>query len=265
MNFTKAILLTALIAALQLVIIIPIYFILGVEDFGTDSFQHFVGFTGIVAYFISFWFVLVLIGKLKVTWRFGVERFKSLKLENIIYLFLIGLGLRFFIRPFFDLVEILPSLNEIGKPYQHHQKSSLTLVYESISILVLPPILEELFFRKYLISRLSQKYSLSIAILISSICFMLIHLPHYSNLIPTLILGVVCALVYIHTRNIISSIILHFFYNLVWFVLQIYGENYYRWISELNFDIMYWVVFLFGIMLITLGLKKLNTANKELS
>ena len=61
------------------------------------------------------------------------------------------------------------------------------------------------------------------------------------------------------TKNILYTIILHFFANLTWLSLLVYGEKFYEWIYELNYDFMYWSLFVFGILMTILGMKKIKT------
>lgn len=168
-------------------------------------------------------------------------------------------------RPFFDFKLILDKINSIPpEPYSYYERDNITLIYLGISSIIVAPIFEEIIFRKHMFTKLSQKYTLNTSILISSFCFSLIHLPRYRNLLPTFIFGIICCLIYIKTKRIVYTIILHFIGNLSWLILIIFGEKYYSWIYSYEFGFMYWTVTCFGLLLVILGLIKITTTNKSI-
>ncbi|WP_152537471.1 hypothetical protein [Aquimarina pacifica] len=50
--------------------------------------------------------------------------------------------------------------------------------------------------------------------------------------------------------------------NLSCLLLVFYGKSYYEWNYELNYNFIYWLLFLFGIGLSYIGAKKITVANK---
>ena len=94
-----------------------------------------------------------------------------------------------------------------------------------ISSIILVPIIEELFFRNYILRGLMEKYKPSIAIIISSLLFAFIHIPfvflfydfmdfslHHSYI--AMCGGLISGILFYKSKSIIPSIIFHLFWNL---------------------------------------------------
>ena len=80
-----------------------------------------------------------------------------------------------------------------------------------ISIVVLPPLVEEYLFRGVLIERFAVKWSLRIGIVASAIMFGILHVDP----VGAGFFGVVTALLYVRTKSLWPGILLHFTNNLV--------------------------------------------------
>jgi membrane protease YdiL (CAAX protease family) len=89
-----------------------------------------------------------------------------------------------------------------------------------INIVLLSPIIEEIFFRWYLISRMRQQCSRLSCILVSSISFALFH-SDLKTIIFCIIIGIFLSYIYLKTRNIYFSIFFHFINNLIFFIENI--------------------------------------------
>lgn len=85
--------------------------------------------------------------------------------------------------------------------------------YNILKSLIISPILEELLFRRYLLSNLIKNMDIKKAILLSSFGFTMAHYLSGSSLFSVFILGILLAIVYIKTNNIILCIIGHFLSN----------------------------------------------------
>jgi len=162
-------------------------------------------------------------------------------------------------RPFWDLERIWNHFkySQFETDISSFGGFSPTFLYNSITILVIAPILEELFFRKFLLRKLLEKNSQIIAITISSLCFSIIHIETPLNLVPTLVFGIISGLIFIRTRKLIYSILLHFLSNLVVQTLYVFDSVFDRWMLTLDFNLMYWTIFLIGIALTFMTTKKL--------
>lgn len=84
--------------------------------------------------------------------------------------------------------------------------------YSLFRILFLTVVLEEIFYRKIILSSLLEKYNPFVSILISSILFSIGH-TDFDNSIYYLIGGILIGTFYWKTRNIYLTILLHMFTN----------------------------------------------------
>jgi membrane protease YdiL (CAAX protease family) len=217
-----------------------------------------IGLSFIIGYLVTF----------KIFWKsnFGIK--KSLKLKKIDfrlipYLILIVVGLQLLDRPFWDLERIWNFLNysEFQTDISSFSGFRPALLYNTISILIIAPIFEELFFRKFLLQNLLKENSKIIGILISSLCFAIIHIETLLNLVPTFIFGIISGLIFIKTKRIIYSIILHFLVNLMVQTLYVFDFTFDRWLLTLDFNFIYWVMFLIGIGITYFATKKTTGNN----
>jgi uncharacterized protein len=85
------------------------------------------------------------------------------------------------------------------------------IVFNFISAVLLGPIVEELIFRGFLIQRLSHKFDLTKAVIISSLAFGVLHF----DIIGAAIFGVVCAILYIKTKSLFVPIVIHIVNNFI--------------------------------------------------
>ncbi|MDF1697747.1 MAG: CPBP family intramembrane metalloprotease [Saprospiraceae bacterium] len=266
MNILKAFLITALLIGLDLLIALGIFEFLDptvYDSLSDSSLIHYYGITHRIPYVIAYFIVLYLSYRAVFNFNKGIEKVKEINPKFLLYLFLITIGLEFFDRPFFDFSRIYDDFNGIElEPLDFPEISKWSIIYSGISVLIFAPLFEELLFRKVLFGEILKKQSLTVSILISSMCFSLIHLPSYKNLLPTFIFGIITCLIYNSTKNIFYTIILHFLTNLSWLVLAAYGKSYYEWSYGLNYNFIYWLLFIFGAILSSIGIKKIMVADK---
>lgn len=91
------------------------------------------------------------------------------------------------------------------------------------SVVILAPIVEELFFRKLLISRM-ERHGEKPAILLSGLIFGIVH-GNFSQFFYAFALGIVLGYVYVRTRKIGITIALHMLVNLIGGVLAPLAEQ----------------------------------------
>lgn len=84
--------------------------------------------------------------------------------------------------------------------------------YEIIRFLILMPILEEFFYRYILQNQLSKSLHFSIAIIISSILFSVLHFDFY-NFLGIFLAGIYLGSIYHKTKNVLLSIYTHALFN----------------------------------------------------
>ena len=260
MKILKSILITVLLITFEVIILIAISELTR-KHVPTEYLIHYFSLIHIVPRIITF-IIVIKIFKIRFDWKNEKNKLRNIKPNIIFNLLILTLGFELFDRPFFDFNKIVDFINGIEiEPYVQHEKSFISIIYSGISVLIIAPMFEELIFRKYIYTELLKKYSSNLSIFISSILFSLMHLPSYSNLIPTFIFGIICCIIYRKTMNIFYTIILHFFANLSFLILVNYGEIFYKWSFGLEYNLIYWVMSGIGITLILLGMKKITTAN----
>lgn len=133
----------------------------------------------------------------------------------------------------FDVIQLM--LDVVGDmPVVVVDASVFHYVATFITICILAPIWEELFFRGIVLRRLLMKWGAPASIIVSSIIFGLFHLNPGQILYAT-ILGVLLAYVYLRTGNIVVPMILHSVANFVSFIalVQVGGQSNEGVITEL--------------------------------
>lgn len=96
----------------------------------------------------------------------------------------------------------LQNMNSFGSPLETF-----------ITAAILAPIFEEILFRGYFVNKLADNRKLSTGIILSALVFMIIHIP--SLFFPQLMLGLLTAVVYTRTKQLIYPIYVHALYNFV--------------------------------------------------
>lgn len=262
MKIYKAILLTILLIVISYIPQLILLVVLEYTDLVTDGFLRHIYIVVVLSNLISFLIVFYYFWKPKPSISVSPS-IKQLDLTILPYLLLIVIGLGLAEQPLLDFEKILDYYqnSEIKSHSNKFIGFSANFLYLRISSLIIAPIFEELFFRKFLFSKLLKKNKLWIAVVISSICFSAIHFETPNNLIPTFIYGVIACIIYFNTKNIIYLIIIHFLYNLSSMLYMIYGEPFFDWVYGLNYDLIYWALAIFGILITVLGVQKITTAN----
>lgn len=174
-------------------------------------------------------------------------------------LILLAIGLKIFQEPFFEFYKRITTSNDFPIHTTNvNSELNFEFLIKAIPALIIAPLFEELIFRKIFIDRLSKIYTIKLSIIFSSICFSLYHLPNFSNLIPTVILGLISGYLYIKSKNITISIIFHFLCNLIVGLLKLYGKTLLDNIDNFNLNIYYWIFILSGFILLIIGLRLFN-------
>ncbi|WP_225036601.1 CPBP family intramembrane glutamic endopeptidase [Winogradskyella sp. SM1960] len=261
MSIIKAFLYTILAfvfwTTIQLAILLPIKYLIGTPD----DFTHIFGITKIVSVVGAFLLIYYFF------WKPNFDFKKALKVTNYnpriyLYLPLIGIGLLLINKPFWDFNKIMEYYQGISTNDNFvSSNNNIALFYNLISTLLIAPIVEELFYRKFLLDKLLEMNKPVLAIIISSICFSIIHIETLNNLIPTFISGIILGIIYLNTKKIGYCIMLHFIVNLIIVTTNNIETSYDNWLIGYNFDIYYWLSFGVGIIITIIGMKKITTAN----
>lgn len=263
MKIFKAFLHTILLVIIQSLIgIIIILIFREIDQNNRDYYEHSIGLFRTFAQLIGYIIFFYLFWRLRSNW---IKK-PDLKINNfkiLLSIIIIGIGYNLILSPFSDFENLLKYLND-SDLIQHSNNFTVfdkALIYRIIGILIISPIFEELFFRKYLISRLLNENSKKISLIVSSICFSLIHFETPNNLIPAFIFGIISGLIFIKTNKIGYSILLHLICNSLLLIDLVSGDKFFNYLFELKFNSIYWIIFVVGIILSYFGLKKITTAN----
>ncbi len=154
--------------------------------------------------------------------NFGIEKVKILEIVKLIVSgYLLYLGISFIVNlliiytgikiPGYQIQEkILPSLGD----------GTINLVIAGILIVIIAPVLEEIFFRGFLLRTLVNKWGLVLGSIISSALFAVLHLQ-FGNIIPIFVLGLIINWMVIRSKSILPSIFFHIFNNAIAFTIEL--------------------------------------------
>ena len=131
-------------------------------------------------------------------------------LITIILLLFVGLLNQYLLTNFFD-IEIKPQ--EILEKFKELENSFEISIFV-IGSAVVAPIYEELLFRGIIFPKLIQKTNFTVALLLSSLIFAVLHF-HLSALLPLFVLSIILSITYLYTSTIWASISLHALFNLI--------------------------------------------------
>lgn len=266
MTILKSILLTTflyIVASLFALLILSF-------DNNLSIYQHIVGLSVIIPYLITYSILIAYLRLQKVSVAFDTTSKTNTYGTLIPILLILAIGNHLFDLPFFQWKNLsntyLGTTWEIPV-YSNSHISTVKLYYVAYA-LIIAPIFEEIFFRYYIFGGLLKKYSVTTALITSSVLFSLIHidsLESLRNLVPTFIFGIISALVYLRTKKICNSIILHFIANGLWFLTVVFAKQYSTLMQEIGFGIKFWIIFSIGVILLLLGVRKITNANTRLS
>ncbi|MDM5176505.1 CPBP family intramembrane metalloprotease [Massilia sp. DJPM01] len=98
------------------------------------------------------------------------------------------------------------------------------LVLQAITIVVLGPIIEEIVFRGFILRRLCEKYRLSVAIIVSSLIFGIVHFDQ--GFLGSFVNGILYAIIAIRFASLYAPIFVHGGYNAItFFIERMYGVS----------------------------------------
>lgn len=184
--------------------------------------------------------------KKKVNLRNEITLTKPKQKSSIFYAILCAILCIVVCAPFISLVEHSFSLagyhpENVGLPLQ----SAWDLILNIIFVALLPAVVEEMIYRGVILRGLSRKCKPWLAILLTSIVFMLAH-GSLEQCVYQLILGLVLSYIAYSTGNIMYSMIAHFTNNFVVIILSFIQNHTRPWtIDFANIGNIVWVVILF--------------------
>lgn len=175
--------------------------------------------------------------------------------KTIVTIIILSILFRIFEDPIFRYKEILfnNSIDTYLAKKPSDFKFTLNFMIIFINSVILGPVVEELFFRNFILRNFIKEKHILFGILFSSILFGVMHIS-ITSVVSSFFFGLIASLIFIR-KGILYSIFFHSIYNLIWLTLKIYSVEYFQIIKELNFNIIYWVIFIFSFLSLIFSLK----------
>ena len=141
-----------------------------------------------------------------------------------------------------------------------------------ISIFVLgllPAVCEEVIFRGIIFNGIRKKYNIVVAVIVSAICFAVMHMS-LQQLVYPLLLGVVLALIVYYTNSLRASMLTHFTNNFIVITLTFFSTLKNKtqeslvslsW-QNLVVSILYFIIGIAFVVVLSLFLKKIKSKNQ---
>lgn len=137
--------------------------------------------------------------------------FKKVEINKIVYIILFGFGFSVFMSISIGLLtELIPSCMNVASQSDGIDNSFIDLLV----IIALGPIYEEILYRRIIFEYLKKNYNIVLAVILQALVFGVAH-GNIVQGIYTFILGVPLALVYMYSKSLLGSIILHMVFNLM--------------------------------------------------
>lgn len=160
-------------------------------------------------------------------YKFTLEGFGFLKIKILQILklvlsgYLLYLGIAFIV----NLIIIYTGIKIPGFQIQERflpifGENTLGLIIAGILIVLVAPVLEEIFFRGFLLRTLVNKWGIVLGSIISSALFAVLHLQ-FGSIIPVFILGLIINWMVIRSKSILPSIFFHIFNNAIAFTIEL--------------------------------------------
>lgn len=173
-------------------------------------------------------------------------RFDKISSKSIFLILLVAIGISVVSNGIVQLTyDMFPSyenvsnsISEVFDTFSNNEEVSRSIsdyissILGILSITVLMPAFEEIFFRGLIFNELRKNTNIVVSIILQALIFAAFH-GNMLQGIYTFILGVILALIYIWTKSIWSIIFLHIFYNILGTMVVPYL------IQGLNYTIVY--------------------------
>lgn len=213
---------------------------------------EYISFIDILVYLICLCIFYIMFFKKKI---FEQKEHKRFLFKNLLFIISIIIAYKIFSDPFYRY-SLITGSEKFPELKEFFYKPLEKIIMFSKSVLIIP-VLEELVFRKLILGSLLKKKKIFFSILFSSVLFSLIHFNYlspnfnYTSVINSFFLGVLLSIIFVRF-GILFSILAHFFYNLIWFILKIYKLEYWKFEEYLNYNLTYWALFITSFLTIIL-------------
>jgi len=167
--------------------------------------------------------VLVLKNYKKWSWEdFGFDKFKLLNhlgLSILGYFLYLGISFAIIVIVIFGGLKI-PGY-QISEPVLPlFGTTNVAIIIAAIVIIFIAPILEEVFFRGFILQGLVNKFGKSAGAIVTALLFATLHLQ-FESFIPIFILSLILSIIFIRSKSIWPCILFHIINNIVAFTVEL--------------------------------------------
>jgi len=222
----KDLLISFLLAAILIPVTLIILDLTGISDIIEKSEQKGVY---LVLIFILQW-IIILVPMLVLTHKkykikakyFGIKKIGILKTIGLIFTaYILYLSISLLITTFILYTGLkIPGYQIQEEIVPMFGTDTFSLVVAGILIVGLAPIIEEIFFRGFLLRTLANKSGVFLGSIVSAAIFAVFHMQ-WQSIIPIFILGLIINSIVIKSRSIIPAIGFHIFNNALAFTFEI--------------------------------------------
>lgn len=227
-------------------VMVSIIFSIFIEDFNKlNRYVYIITFIGDII-------TLILVQSLMYNKKLlSKNTFKKVNLNKVINISLFGVGLTVILL---CLINLLPQLIPSYMNVQNQIQSASHSLFQLIMVILLVPIYEEIIYRYVIFGYLKENYNIVFAVIVQALFFGLSHFNIVQG-IYTFLLGIALALVYMYSKSLVGSIILHITFNLcgVLIIPKLVSIN----------PIMKYIIIIFGIMCLAISVLKIKKEYKE--
>lgn len=171
--------------------------------------------------------------------------FKQIKLNEIINISLLGVGLSVILLILTDiLTKFIPSYMDV----QNQLQSASDSLFPLVIVILLIPIYEEILFRYVIFGHLKENYNILSAVIVQALVFAVAH-GNIVQGIYAFLLGIALALMYMYSESLVGSIILHIVFNLL-------GTLIIPKLAAIN-SMMQYVIMISGIVCLVISILKI--------
>lgn len=125
----------------------------------------------------------------------------------------INIGVKYLLVGIFILINTSSSNEILNTSSSKEMLYTGNVIINSIKVVMIAPILEEIIYRKVIFTRLAKKTNINIGVILSSIIFGLSHSK--DSMIFAILFGVILCILYLKYENILVPMFLHFINNLM--------------------------------------------------
>lgn len=171
--------------------------------------------SSVIAYIVDFLVIMVIFKNIKVIEHISISRL-DIKIIIIIVTLFSSLSIVYnnLFTWFISLIKLSPNIiTKIFEKNNYEYSTIPILILGLVSLAIVTPIIEELFFRVFSIEFLKKEFSINVSIIISSLVFSIMHLSKIQDSIEIFITAIIIAIIYTKTNNVFYCIIAHMTHN----------------------------------------------------